>query len=141
MIGKQVLVGLSADELKGHVEVVAKVVGSDDCPADWRVQLDNGQIFDIGSQQIERVLTDQYPNIKRMERYLRKEDMSPDGKLCMVMEDDGDICLSIIRGNNGRNKDVQFCSIGSGGGKSRHTLEALRNLMHAIELDNKEYPL
>lgn len=140
MIGKKVIVQMAAGALKGYVEVQALVVETESS-GDWNVVLSNGQKFAIYSQDVQRVLTDEYPNIKRMERYLRKEDMSPDGKLCMVMEDDGDICLSIIRGNNGRNRDVQFCSIGSGGGKSRHTLEALRNLMHAIELDNKEYPL
>ncbi len=140
MIGKKVIVRMAAEALKGYVEVHALVIETS-VSGDWNVVLANGQKFAVYSQDVQRVLTDEYPEIKRMERYLRKEDMSPDGKLCMVMEDDGDICLSIIRGNNGRNRDVQFCSVGSGGGKSRHTLEALRNLMKAIELDNQENPL
>jgi len=144
LIGKKVIIHVPASSLTGYVAAPAKVLGEGrvGSTGDWHVILESdGQRLDVGSQEITEVFREKTPEIKRMERYLRREDMSPDGKLCMVMEDDGDICLSVISGNGGRNTGIQFCTVGSGGGKSRHTLEALRNLMQAIHLDNEENPL
>ena len=148
MIGKKVIIRVPAASLTGDVEARAKVLGDargGPGSGDWHVILESdGQRLDVGSQEITDVLPDEYPNIKRMERYLRREDMSPDGKLCMVMEDDGDVCLSIYVGSENMGKSffgIQFCTPGTGGGKSPHVMAALRNLMKAIELDNKEYPL
>jgi DNA invertase Pin-like site-specific DNA recombinase len=75
--------------------------------------------------------------------------MSPDVKLKLFCEKDGDIILSIIpsaqkKYSNGYGYEafqVQFCTVGSGGGRSPHTREALFKLMEAIEKDNEERPI
>lgn len=74
----------------------------------------------------------------------RNEDMSPRGKLVVLQQDDGDIIVC----SQGMDRDlvqpgssVEFCAIGSGGGRSPHTLRALYALMEAIERDNAERPL
>lgn len=76
--------------------------------------------------------------------YERNEDMSPDGKLRLIVQDDGDIIVAM----NGRTMNdapciaqLEFCSVGSGGGRSPHTREALRNLIVAIQRDNQEQPI
>lgn len=80
----------------------------------------------------------------------RNEDMSPDARLKLFREEDGDIIVSIIPSTEKLRKnysfgleamEVQFCTIGSGGGRSPHTRKALFALMEAIELDNKENPI
>jgi hypothetical protein len=76
--------------------------------------------------------------------YERHEDMSPDGKLMLLVEDDGDIIVSVIgRGltDELRRAQVQFCTVGSGGGRSQHTRTALRSLILAIQKDNEERPI
>jgi hypothetical protein len=71
----------------------------------------------------------------------RNEDMSRHGRLRLIQEDDGDIIVSIVpdptEGLSGM-FSAQFCTIGSGGGKSPKTLAALRALMQAMEDDNGE---
>ncbi|QDV59046.1 hypothetical protein [Rosistilla oblonga] len=77
----------------------------------------------------------------------REEDMSPDGKLEILMQDDGDVIVNVkpsredphYRGSP-FGVSVEFCSVGSGGGRSIHTLKALRDLFSAIEKDNAENP-
>jgi hypothetical protein len=73
-----------------------------------------------------------------VERY---EDMSPDGKLRVFLQPDGDVVLSIFDSGKQMMASIEFCSVGSGGGRSPNTLEALRNLYRAIERDNKERPI
>lgn len=75
----------------------------------------------------------------------RREDMSAVGHLVLLQDNDGDMIIAVYADDHNAGKvtsfaDVEFCTIGTGGGKSPHTLEALRNLMKAIELDNEEYP-
>ena len=74
-----------------------------------------------------------------VERY---EDMSPDGRLRMTRQPDGDVILGIIPPiNSGRPMvSLEFCSVGAGGGQSPNTLRALRDLMQAIKEDNEQYP-
>jgi len=74
-----------------------------------------------------------------VERY---EDMSPDGRLRLIRQADGDVILAIIPpiGSGRPMVDVEFCSIGAGGGQSPNTLRALRDLMEAMRLDNIEQP-
>ena len=74
-----------------------------------------------------------------VERY---EDMSPDGRLRLVRQDNGDVILAIIPpiGSGRPIVDVEFCSIGAGGGQSPNTLRALRDLMEAMRRDNIEQP-
>lgn len=74
--------------------------------------------------------------------YQRKEDMSPDGELRLLMQDDGDIIVEVW-GHNSCSQpllrvQVEFCSIGAGGGRSPHTREALIALAIAIAQDNAE---
>lgn len=70
----------------------------------------------------------------------RKEDMSPDGRLRILMEDDGDMIVTIVpSGDENPSQSVQFCTL-QGGGNSLHTRKALVALMDAIRLDNAERP-
>lgn len=70
----------------------------------------------------------------------RKEDMSPNGRLRLFKEQDGDICVAVID-DAGNMADVQFCTVGVGGGKSGKTLAALNALALAMMEDNLEQPL
>lgn len=79
-----------------------------------------------------------------MKSVFRIEDMSRKGRLKIIQQDDGDIIVAVQSEENGLlmpGDSVEFCSIGSGGGRSEHTLAALRNLMVAMELDNAETPI
>ncbi len=77
----------------------------------------------------------------------RREDMSPTGRLRLFRQDDGDVIVAIVPDKNGQDYklfkqcSVEFCSVGAGGGRSRHTLEALRALFVAMERDNVESPI
>lgn len=79
----------------------------------------------------------------------RRDDMSRTGKLSVMRQDDGDIIVSIAKYDNTKDDasevhyedgwiSVEFCSLFSGGGRSKHTLDALRFLMQAIQKDNEE---
>jgi hypothetical protein len=65
----------------------------------------------------------------------RHEDMSPTGRLRLHAQDDGDICIQIVD-ERGRCAGVEFCSVGSGGGRSKRTIAALRQLFRAMSEDN-----
>ena len=71
----------------------------------------------------------------------RREDMSPRGYLKLIQQDDGDIIVACFSDNgNGvidGQADVEFCT---SGGKSPATLNALYDLMKAIESDNEHHP-
>jgi len=68
----------------------------------------------------------------------RPEDMSPDGRLDLIWQDDGDIIVVVKpTGHKGFGFDVEFCN---SGGHSDHTLKALHNLFEAMERDNRERP-
>ena len=73
-------------------------------------------------------------------RYVRTEDMSPDGTLTVIFQPDGDGVVSVCN-EKGHWSTVEFCSPGSGGGRSPNTLRALRELALAIEKDNQERPI
>ena len=70
----------------------------------------------------------------------RAEDMSPDGRLRIIQQDDGDIIVTVVPDSHERrpSASVEFCSVGSGGGRSPHTVKALRDLMAAMRKDNAE---
>lgn len=73
----------------------------------------------------------------------RMEDMSPTGKIQLVLQDDGDVGLSLITESERDGfmwNSIEFCSPGSGGGKSPETRKALLALMVAIEKDNETEP-
>lgn len=67
----------------------------------------------------------------------RKEDMSPNGRLCLTEQDDGDVVI-IITNDDGYSVSVEFCTIFGGGGGSPNTFNALKNLFDAMEKDNLE---
>jgi hypothetical protein len=74
----------------------------------------------------------------------RKEDMSSFGRLTVLKQDDGDMCVHV----HGRDSlgepctaTVEFCEMGSGGGRSPETLKALQALAAAIERDNALRPI
>jgi hypothetical protein len=73
----------------------------------------------------------------------RKEDMSAQGQLGIVLDADGDIHVSVFEddgdGNLERSSSVVFCDCGIRGGRSPRTMNALRELKIAMELDNKEH--
>lgn len=63
-------------------------------------------------------------------------DMSPCDSLTLTMEEDEDIIVCVEDHHGFSDSSVQFCH---GTGKSPNTMKALRNLMLAIEKDNKEH--
>lgn len=74
----------------------------------------------------------------------RNEDMSPDGKLRIIRQNDGDIIIGIIPGFDKDivfGQSVEFCECGSGGGRSPKTRRALIALMKAMEEDNADRPI
>lgn len=85
-------------------------------------------------------------NLKTNTRYERFEDMSPDGRLGIMIQPDGDVIVAIYgRGITDRQEDMQliqveFCFPGSGGGQSSRTRAALQAVAEAIRLDNEESP-
>jgi hypothetical protein len=83
---------------------------------------------------------DKLPDVERNIIYRRQGDMSPDGELQILVEDDGDVILTIRpdgwKGDiSKRPASVQFCTVGSGGGKSPQTWNALRELARAMRAD------
>lgn len=78
-----------------------------------------------------------------MRKVERLEDMSRRGKLRIIRQDDGDIIVAVQSEKDGMlqpGDSVEFCTIGTGGGRSRHTHAALLELMAAMERDNAEEP-
>ena len=74
----------------------------------------------------------------------RREDMSARGYLKVLQQDDGDIIVAVYPEEDGliqAGGSVEFCAPGAGGGRSTHTLAALRALMVAMEKDNQERPI
>ncbi|TXT24394.1 MAG: hypothetical protein FD131_4991 [Rhodocyclaceae bacterium] len=70
---------------------------------------------------------------------VRKEDMSVSGRLRLLRQEDGDMCVSVIE-DDGNQASVEFCAPVSGGGKSPKTLAALRALALAMMEDNQHDP-
>lgn len=78
---------------------------------------------------------------KRIER---NEDMSPRGRLALILQRDGDVIVAIVPDPDAtrwERDSVEFCRPGAGGGRSTHTLAALRALAEAMEKDNQENPI
>lgn len=84
-------------------------------------------------------------DVKPRETYERFEDMSPDGRLQVFIEDDGDVIVTAVPPpSNSANPmnwlkpvSVQFCA-GSGGGQSPRVRLAILELARAIEIENRE---
>jgi len=73
----------------------------------------------------------------------RAEDMSPDGRLRIWKQEDGDLIVEVVPESSKQepSASVEFCTVGSGGGRSPHTRKALVALMEAIKRDNAESPI
>lgn len=76
--------------------------------------------------------------------FSRRDDMGQ-GVLQVLLQDDGDVCIGLHNAGdnvkNFKNLSVEFCTIGSGGGKSPNTLKALQDLVLAVAKDTDENPL
>ncbi len=74
--------------------------------------------------------------------YTRRDDMSAEGLVTVLKQDDGDVILGIVartyRCGPLLRLSVEFCL---DGGHSEHTRRALIALAEAIELDNQERPI
>lgn len=72
----------------------------------------------------------------------RLEDMSPEGKLELLMQTDGDMIVVVHQADDGSLQrasmaSVEFCTR-AGGGASPETLKALHDLMIAMAKDNRD---
>lgn len=72
----------------------------------------------------------------------RKESMSPNGKLQLFIQDDGDVIINVQEGSPTGELEsfasIEFCAPFTGGGGSKHTWEALRQLALAMAKDNAD---
>lgn len=74
----------------------------------------------------------------------RNEDMSRNGKLVVIQQEYGDMIVAIHPDPDAdfmARFSVEFCVVGSGGGRSPKTIKALRSLMIAMEEDNQDRPI
>ena len=77
-----------------------------------------------------------------MEIYKRYEDMSQLGHIQLLVEDDGDVILTVYPDPDAGQHfgtSAQFCTV-AGGGQSHKTRMALIQLIEAIKEDNIKYP-
>lgn len=112
--------------------------------AEWRLE-DGTRLADtlVGCAVLDaaraHVAADQGPLAPMNQFIARKEDMSPNGRLRLFRQDDGDMCVAVIE-DDGTMAAIEFCVPGSGGGKSPKTLAALQQLALAILEDNRAAP-
>lgn len=71
----------------------------------------------------------------------RPEDMSPDGRLAVCMDNEGDILIRVIPPVSKAESYAPSVEFVAHCPRSRHTHLALRDLMHAMARDNAERPL
>lgn len=111
-----------------------------------RARLEDGSRFEdsieggriIGA--LRQMLADSGPRpmVPCREFVARKEDMSVNGRIRLLRQEDGDMIIAVID-DEGHMASVEFC-VTSAGGKSPRTHEALCNLALAIMEDNKNEP-
>lgn len=94
---------------------------------------------------IRRMLSERngWPHgVEKCTIYERNEDMSPDGRLQVLIEDDGDAIITLIPPAESQRSypSVQFCTY-TGGGRSPAVRTAIVKLAKAIADDNKENPI
>jgi hypothetical protein len=70
----------------------------------------------------------------------RPEDMSPSGGMTLMLQADGDVIVAVHDGE-ANESCVEYCTPMSGGGRSRHTLRALKLLALAMARDNEDTPI
>ena len=93
--------------------------------------------------QAARSLSKEYNRLPPfIDNVARNEDMSPRGYLRLLLDNDGDVIVAVAQDDgNGfieSVSSVEFCTIGMGGGGSQRTYRALRELMIAMDEDNKD---
>ena len=70
----------------------------------------------------------------------RLESMSPDGRLRLYIQPDGDVIVAVLQSEGDANgsaiASVEFCTPGAGRGGSPRTWHALGKLAEAMALDN-----
>jgi hypothetical protein len=72
----------------------------------------------------------------------RNEDMSPMGRLALVLQEDGDVIVAVRPDPEELHQNsVEFCQPFSGGGRSPATIRALRALAVAMKKDNAQRPI
>lgn len=71
----------------------------------------------------------------------RPEDMSPDGKLSLFRDSEGDIHIKVIPSMEHSESFAPAVEFVAHCQRSPRTLAALEALMEAMRLDNEEYPL
>ncbi len=72
----------------------------------------------------------------------RNEDMSPIGRLVLLLQVDGDVVVAVRADPREFSQtSVEFCQPFTGGGRSPNTLKALKALAVAMERDNAESPI
>lgn len=79
--------------------------------------------------------------VEKEKTYERFEDMSPRGRLTVLVQQDGDVILSIIPDPDEPRHyvaSVEFCESACGAGQSSRVRYALLKLAEAIILDNEE---
>lgn len=89
----------------------------------------------LARDMLERGEADAWPKARDVGRM---DDMHERGHLRVGLDGDGDVYVSVWDGDQGAS--VEFCTPGSGGGRSSRTRLALIALMLAIEADNAEQP-
>ena len=109
--------------------------------------VDDAEVF---KQQVAELIQGTYfgeephpmDGLEKGKRYKRVEDMSNNGFVSLLIEDDGDVIITVMEPGkppfDGGMVSAQFCTVGHGGGRSPNTRNALLALCHAIKRDNEE---
>lgn len=71
----------------------------------------------------------------------RPEDMSPDGRLSLFRDSEGDIHVRVIPPMERQDDYAPSIEFVCHCQRSPRTVEALNNLLEAMRLDNEEHPL
>lgn len=123
---------------------VSKLVGIKNDMSDADLVGVAGTVLGQVARNIEHKLTkakSEISGVVPLKIYCRKEDMSPDGRLQLHRQEDGDVCLTVmegyLEGGISESASVEFCTPFLGGGGSHETYGALLRLMEAMEKDNR----
>ena len=92
-------------------------------------------LADTKSEFEELIDNIEWPKMRNVGRYA---DMGVDQLICLALDDDNDVCVSVSNRHSVSN--IEFCVPFSGGGKSPKTRLALIALMVAMESDNANDP-
>lgn len=116
------------------IDTIRKMIVTDNTPAECV----RGDIVRV----LERIAIESEHPISRLQKqvwYERREDMSTAGMIGIYIQDDGDIIIK-VKDDRGRTGAIEFCSVGSGGGRSQRVRDALIELAVAIQEENAINP-